>query len=85
MFEVDFNTGAGNEECTTIEEAIEAANEGACYTQRDIDIIEIETGKTVATRKWYGVEPSEDDREQDIIEIGGGFYADWWFLAITNT
>lgn len=81
MFEIDFNTGSGNSEnIGTIEEAMKTADEGACYTQKDIDITE--SGEIVATRRWYGTAPSDEDEGDDIIRFGAsGFYAGWVFFG----
>ena len=60
----------------SLEDVMEEADEGICYTQEDIIIYE--NGEEVARRKWYGVEPNEEEKEEEIVEIGGGFYAEWY-------
>lgn len=81
MFEINFNTGAGNyEDIGTIDEAMAVADKEACYTQKDIDIVK--DGEIVATRRWYGTAPSDEDEETDIIKFGdSGFYDDWEFYG----
>lgn len=78
MYTVNFNTGVGNVEVATLEEAKQVAVDLMTYTQRDITI-ETEDGEVIATARWYGVKPSEEDYEAGIVlaEIGGGFYARW--------
>lgn len=78
MYIVNFNTGAGNQEAATLEEAKQLALDGMAYTQENITI-ETEDGEVIATARWYGVEPSEEDYEAGIVleEIGGGFYELW--------
>lgn len=78
MYIVNFNTGAGNQEVATLEEAKQVAVDLMTYTQRDITI-ETEDGEVIATARWHGYEPSEDEIEDGrVLEvIGGGFYARW--------
>ena len=78
MYIVNFNTGAGNQEVTTLEEAKQVAVDFMTYTQRDITI-ETEDGEVIATARWYGYKPTEEEREAGLVleEIGGGFYARW--------
>lgn len=82
MYIVDFNTGAGNiNNIETLEKAMKIADENTCYTQCNIDIEDSETGRVVATRRWYGVAPSAEDEEYNIIKFGSfGFYDDWTFF-----
>lgn len=62
----------------TLEEAKAEADEGAAYTQRSIEITD-EHGEVLARREWWGVEASEEDEEDDIIEFGSyGFYGPWY-------
>lgn len=77
MYTVNFNTGAGNQEANTLEEAKQLAVEGISYTQENITIEK--DGEAITTARWYGVEPSEEDYEAGIVleEIGGGHYALW--------
>lgn len=77
MYIVNFNTGAGNLEATTLEEAKQLALDGMAYTQQNITIEK--DGKVVTTARWYGVAPTDEDYESGIVleEIGGGFYTLW--------
>lgn len=72
---VNYNTGAGEEDAYSIEEAKKLAELGICYTQQSIDIFDREKEETIATLPWYGVKPGDDD--EPIEEIGGGFYGQW--------
>lgn len=75
-----YETGEIYETSETLEEAEKKADESASYTQRNITIYKVgETGREeVAIRLWYGVAPSEEDEEGDIIQFGGfGFYDEW--------
>lgn len=72
---VNYNTGAGNEEAYSIEEAKNKAESGICYTQEPIDIFDREKEEVVSTLPWYGVKPGDDD--EPLEEIGGGFYGQW--------
>ena len=45
------------------------------YCQSDLTISK--NHEIVAIRRWYGVAPSNEDEERDIIEIGNGFYDEW--------
>lgn len=78
MYIVNLNTGAGNQEAHTLEEAKEIAIDLMTYTQQDITI-ETEDGEVVTRSRWYGVKPSEEDYEAGhvLAEIGGGFYTLW--------
>ena len=72
---VNHNTGAGNEDAYSIEEAKKKAELGINYTQQSIDIFGRKTEEVIATLPWYGVEPEDDDDPFE--EIGGGFYGQW--------
>jgi len=72
---VNYNTGAGNEDAYSLDEAKKLAELGICYTQQSIDIYDREGEEIVATLPWYGVEPGDDD--DPVAEIGGGFYGQW--------
>lgn len=79
-FYIDYGTGAGNEIIEgTIEDAKREADEGICYTQTDCKIYEGESndGNLIVTRHWWGCEPTDEDEEDDIIKVGGGFYSEW--------
>lgn len=82
MYIVDYNTGAGNiSNIETLEKAMKIADENACYTQCNIDIVDSETRRVVATRRWYGIAPSKEDEEYNIIKfVNFGFYDDWTFF-----
>lgn len=75
---IKYNTGAGNIIITgTLEEAQTEADSSAAYTQKNIDICDSD-GEIVATRRWYGVAPDEEDECGDIIRFGdSGFYDEW--------
>jgi hypothetical protein len=77
-YKINYNTGAGNEAgIETIDEAQQSADEGARYTQEDIDIIDQVTGNTVLTRSWVGCLDGIDECE-DAIQFGSfGYYGDW--------
>lgn len=77
---IDFGTGAGNEYAPTLEEAKQAAIDGASYTQADITIYECENGTItkdspeVARLKWCGCTP--DNEEDVVVDYGSfGYYA----------
>ena len=74
---INYHTGAGDEWVSDdIILAMDTADKHAAYTQRDISIME--DGVELFRRTWYGVEPSDEERELfNVIEIGEGFYADW--------
>lgn len=74
---INYNTGAGNETVEgTLEDAMQKAVEGLEYTQEDVNIYAADSGKPVATLRWYGCTPTQDDvitcRFGDI-----GFYGEW--------
>ena len=84
---INYQTGAGNEWIEgTLEEAISAAQDGACYTQESIKIYasneKFEEGSEelyilceqapVAEWRWWGV-PAEEDGE-NIIVFANGHY-----------
>lgn len=85
MYNVKFNTGAGDiAEIATLEEAMRRADEGAGYTQQDIEIVD-DNGKTVATRFWQKTEFDPEDYENgentDVISYGDfGYYDEWVFF-----
>lgn len=54
---IKYNTGAGDEDAYSLEEAKKLAELGICYTQQSIDIFDREGEEIVATLPWYGVEP----------------------------
>lgn len=74
-YKVNYNTGAGDEDAYSIEEAKKKAELGICYTQEPIDIFDREKEEVVSTLPWYGVQPGDDD--EPLEEIGGGFYGQW--------
>lgn len=76
MYRVDYQTGAGNFEADTLGEAMDLADQGAAYTQKDI-IIYDENGEEAARRQWWGV-PTDAETQKDPIEFGCfGYYSDW--------
>lgn len=74
---IDYGTGAGNFEFTgTLEEAMEEANKGLCYTQVPVSISIKDGCNDIAYLPWYGIEASEDD----VITASFGkfgFYGEW--------
>jgi hypothetical protein len=76
-YTISYNTGAGDEsDIDTLDEAMTTADEGARYTQQDIDIVDDVTGETL-TRKWCGCLDGLDE-SSDPIQFGSfGYYADW--------
>ena len=84
MYYVDFGTGAGNFYEETLEKAMENADEGACYTQQDINIFEVDDQDNISEtpimcRKWWGYQyqPEEEPDENPICFGNFGFYGDW--------
>lgn len=74
IYYINFNTGAGNEEASSLNEAMEIAVKGATYTQQPITIIN--DGNEVARLPWYGIAPGEDDTVT--VRFGDfGFYGEW--------
>jgi len=81
MYNVNFNTGAGNKnEIETLQKAMEAADKGASYTQENITIENTTTGETIAMRKWYGCTEGIEDIDNPIQFGDFGFYGDWVVL-----
>ena len=83
MFRINFNTGAGNvENIESLEEAMKTADEGACYTQKNIDVYDGDV--LVASRSWYGTkfDPDlyEDGEDADVIRFGDSGYYDEWVM-----
>lgn len=59
-FTINYNTFLTLEiESDSLDEAMEYCVDNAEYTQKDIDIIQ--DGLIVATLKWYGIAPCDDD------------------------
>ena len=76
LFEISMNPYMDTIEFEgTLEEAKKEAEEMIAYNQYDIVIYE--NDEEVTRRRWCGIAPSEEDEEEDIIEIGDGFYSDW--------
>lgn len=80
---INYHTGAGDEWIEgTLDEAKEAADDGAAYTQQDITI-EDENGDAVCFRPWWGTEYDPDateDREDEVIQFGSfGHYGEWQY------
>ena len=75
-FLIDYQTGAGNEEAATIEEAKALAVEGLAFTQESVIIRDLETNESVAKLPWYKTAAEEDD---EVTESFGdlGFYGVW--------
>lgn len=72
-YKVNYNTGAGDEDAYSLEEAKKLAELGICYTQKSIDIFDREKEEIIATLPWSGVQAGDDDDPFE--EIGGGFLA----------
>jgi len=74
---IDYCTGAGNEYVNgNLDEAKEAADNGAAYTQQPI-VIKDEAGNEVTRRPWWGC-LSGIEEEENVIQFGDfGFYGDW--------
>lgn len=75
-FIINYGTGAGNEETSDFELAMETADNGAAYTQQNIKI-EDENGNVIAQRTWYGTICGIEECENPISFGTFGFYADW--------
>lgn len=70
---VDYGTGL-YDQAESLDKAIEIAEANMTYTQKTITIEH--NGLIVATSRWYGVAPEEDDNP--IVAIGDwGFFAEW--------
>ena len=78
MYYINYHTGVEDDTAETIEQAMQIADDAACYTQQKITI-EDENGNAVMTRYWCGVEydPDEHDCEDPICFGSYGFYRDW--------
>lgn len=76
MLTINYNTGAGNDTAVTLQDAMRTADEGASYTQCNIDI-EDEDGNIVAQRQWCGC-TTDIELCDNPIDFGDfGFYGDW--------
>lgn len=75
---INYNTISPYEaDATTLAGAMAEADSGAAYTQEPYSILD-ESGRELANRHWYGVAPTDEDAQSDIIEIGGfGFFSAW--------
>lgn len=78
MYYINYHTGVEDDTAETIEQAMQIADDAACYTQQKITI-EDGNGNVVMTRPWWGVEydPNEDDCENPICFGSYGYYGDW--------
>lgn len=77
-FTLNYQTGAGNSEHDTIEEAMQAV--APAYTQKSI-IIENKKGNEVARLPWYGVEYDPEEDEEPFARFGSfGYYGKWVIL-----
>lgn len=76
MYYINWHNGLIDEFEGTLEETKKNADERSAYTQCNISI-EDEKQKEILKRFWCGVPATEEDKEEDIIEIGNGFYTDW--------
>jgi len=75
-YSIRYNTGAGDEsDIETLDEAMTLADEGARYTQEDIDIVE-DAGETVS-RRWWGCLDGLDECDNPIQFGSLGYYGDW--------
>ena len=84
MYYVDFGTGAGNFYEETLESAMEKADDGAGYTQQDINIFEVDDQDNISEnpimyRKWWGYQYQQEEEpyEKPICFGSFGFYGDW--------
>ena len=76
-YRIEFNAGDGNYTCNTVAEAMEFADDFAGYTQKDIQIVNNETGEVEAVRRWWGVEAGANE-QKGIIRFGRfGYYGSW--------
>ncbi|MCY1103766.1 hypothetical protein [Shouchella clausii] len=75
-FNINYHTGVEKEvEVADLQEAKEIAKEGIAYTQANVTIETLD-GEVLATSRWYGVEPEENDEVLE--QIGSyGFYQTW--------
>lgn len=79
-YDIKFNTGAGDFTLAgTLEEAKAAADDGAAYTQQNIEIYE--GASLVAHRPWIGIAFDPDVTEyteDEVIQFGSfGHYGAW--------
>jgi len=81
-YKIEFNTGVGYYTCDSIMEAMEFADDNASYTQKDIEIIDNETGEIEAVRRWWGVEADANEQE-GIISFGRFGYYEPWEINLT--
>lgn len=74
---INYNTGAGNETVKgSLEAVMKKAEEGLEYTQENVNIYAAGSDKPVATLRWYGCTPTEDDVVT--CQFGDfGFYGEW--------
>lgn len=74
-FIINYQTGVTEEIEGDLQAAKEAAVAGFSYTEENVSI-QTEEGETVATSRWYGVEPEEDDSV--LVQYADyGFYQTW--------
>lgn len=76
MYYINYNTGVGNETAETLKDAKRKADEGAAYTQCDIDIYD-DNRNLITTRTWYGCMTDVETMNDPITFGDFGFYADW--------
>ncbi|HEY9571257.1 MAG TPA: hypothetical protein VIR26_09680 [Metalysinibacillus sp.] len=76
-YTINYQNGFTSEFLGTLEEAKLEALDGMSYTQASVSIEK--DGEVVTTSRWYGVEPTQEDYDNNAVleEIGGGFYGDW--------
>ena len=79
---IDYGTGAGNFEYSgSLHDAMEMADDGVRYTQRDVEIYDADTDELVAVCNWYGVRCGKHDYDNSsgVISYGDfGHYAPWY-------
>lgn len=77
---INFNNGFTIDvEVEDLNEAKGIAEEQMSYTQQNVSI-ETEDEQVLAVSRWYGYEPSEEEKEDGIVlvEFGNsGFYGIW--------
>ena len=78
-YTINYHTGAGDDTINgTLDDAMQAADEGAAYTQQPITICD-EDGNAIAQRVWWGTKyDAEEAGEGNPICFGDyGYYGDW--------
>lgn len=82
-YRINYQTGAGNvllewTECDDLEEVMEMAEDGVCFTQESVKIEKYDGDEyvTVAKLPWYGCAAGDED--EVVIDYGEyGYYGPW--------